>query len=90
MGGSEWNVLNKWMLRRKTNLKKREIGAEGWKLHDKGFHNLSASYNILKGDLIKGNHVCGICSRINEVRKWCKFQYGITQGRRPGKMAELN
>jgi hypothetical protein len=64
--------------------------AEGRKLRDKAFHNLSASHNILKGDLIKGYHVCGICSGIKGVRKWCKFQYGIAQGRRPGKMAELN
>jgi len=72
------------------NLKKREIRAEGRKLHDKGFHNFSASHNILKGDLIKGNHVCGIRSRVRELRKWCTLQYGITQGTRPGKMAELN
>jgi len=72
------------------NLKKREIRAERRKLPDKGFHNSSTSHNILKGDLIKGNHVCGIRSRVKEVRKWCTFQYGITQGKRPGKMAELN
>jgi hypothetical protein len=49
-------------------------------MNDKGLHNLSASHNFLKDDLMKGNHVCGICSRIKGVRKWCKFQYGITQG----------
>jgi hypothetical protein len=72
------------------NLKKREIRAERGKLQVKGFHNFSASHNILKGDLIRGNHVCGINSRVREIRKWCKLQYGITQGTRPGKTAELN
>jgi hypothetical protein len=56
----------------------REITAEGRKLHDKGFHNLSASHNNIEGDLIEGNHVCGISSGIKDVRKWCKFQCWIT------------
>jgi hypothetical protein len=51
---------------------------------------LRASHNILKDDLIKGIHVCGTCSRIKEVRKSCKLQYGITHGRCPGNMGELN